>query len=304
MVFILSDDEVRSRLTATDAVRWMGEAIDAHHRGDLVAPPRTQAELGEGRVVFTAGHLRGAWFGYRSYATLPSPAGDQLVVVHDEGTGAVRAIAVGREIGPRRTGAIGAVAADALAPPTATVAAIIGAGAQALTQLWALSAIRNLNEVRIFSRDRVRRDAFVAEAETLTTVPCRSASSAQSAVDGADIVILATTSTSPVIETAWLAAGAYVSSLGPKQLGLAEFDADLVAQAAMIVTDSLAQVDAYGPPSVLATTPQRERLASLGAVRAGEVARPDSERITLFLSVGLAGTEVYLLDRLTASINH
>jgi ornithine cyclodeaminase len=99
--------------------------------------------------------------------------------VHDETTGAVRAIAVGNELGPRRTGAIGTVAADALASPTATVAAIIGTGTQAATQLWALSAVRNLSEVRIFSRNQARRDAFVKRAEVLTRAECHSASSAR-----------------------------------------------------------------------------------------------------------------------------
>src|ERR1039458_4774406 len=157
----------------------MGEAIDDHHRGNLVAPPRAHADIGGGRIMFTAGRLRGSWFGYRSYDTFPAEPGEQVVVLHDEAPGTVRAIAVGNELGPRRTGAIGAVAADALASPTATVAAIIGAGTQAATQLWALTAVRNLSEVRIFSRNQARRDAFVKRAKVLTRAECHSASSAR-----------------------------------------------------------------------------------------------------------------------------
>jgi ornithine cyclodeaminase len=298
---IFYDDEIRLRLSAKDAVRWMGEAIDDHHCGNLVAPPRAHAELGDGQIVFTAGQLRGSWFGYRSFNTFPAKPGEEIVVVQDEATGTVRAIAVGNELGPRRTGAIGAVAADALASPTATVAAIIGTGTQAAAQLWALSAVRNLGEVRIFSRSQARRDAFVERAKVLTSAECRSASSARTAVNGADIVILATSSPTPVIEADWLGSGAYVSTLGPKQQGRAEFGPDLPAIATMIVTDSLAQIDAYDPPNVLVGTSQRDRLVSLGAVRAGEVAQPEPDRISLFFSVGLASTEVYLLNRLMTS---
>jgi ornithine cyclodeaminase len=122
-------------------------------------------------------------------------------------------------------------------------------------------------------------------------------------VDGADIVILATSSPTPVIEADWLKSSAYVTTLGPKQQGRAEFGLDLPAIAAMIVTDSLAQIDDYDPPNVMVGTPQRDRLVSLGAVRAGEVARPEDDRISLFFSVGLAGTEVYLLNRLMTSAN-
>ena len=303
MTIIFSDANIRSQLNARDAVQWMGEAIDDHHRGKLVAPPRAHADLGSGRFMFTAGQLRGSWFGYRSYDTFEAEPGEQVVVVHDETTGNVQAIAVGNELGPRRTGAIGAVAADAMASPNATVAAIIGTGTQAATQLWALSAVRNLSEVRIYSRDQARRDAFVERAKVLTTSECHATSSARTAVNGADIVILATSSPTSVMEADWLESGAYVTTLGPKQQGRAEFGLDLPAVATMIVTDSLAQIDAYDPPNVLVGTDQRDRLVSLGAVRAGEVAQPEADRISLFFSVGLAGTEVYLLHRLATSAN-
>src|ERR1039458_296242 len=92
-------------------------------------------------------------------------------------------------------------------------------------------------------------------------------------VDGADIVILATSSPTPVIEADWLKSSAYVTTLGPKQQGRAEFGLDLPAIAAMIVTDSLAQIDDYDPPNVMVGTPQRDRLVSPGGVRAGEGAR-------------------------------
>ena len=147
MELVLRDRDVLTWLTAADAVRWAGEAVDAHHRGELAAPARIHADFGDGRV-FTTGHLRGSWFGYRSYDTFPADPGAQVVVVHDETSGQVRAVAIGNELGPRRTGAIGGVAADALAPAGAGIAAIIGSGTQAYTQLWALAAVRDLREVR------------------------------------------------------------------------------------------------------------------------------------------------------------
>lgn len=300
---IFDDDDIRSRLDARDAVRWMAEAIDAHHRGDLFAPPRAHADLGAGRIVFTTGRLRGSWFGYRSYDTFPAEPGSQVVVVQDEASGQVRAIAIGNELGPRRVGAIGAVAADALAPRNAGVAAIIGTGTQAQTQLWALPVVRQLSEVRVYSRDQARREAFAELARRLTSVPCHPAPTARDAVTGAQIVILATSSPVPVIDTGWLEPGSYVSTLGPKQQGRAEFGPDLAAAAAVVVTDSPAQLDAYDPPNVLVGTPQRERLVSLGALRAGQAGRPEPGEIRVFFSVGLAGTEAFLLDRLAASLS-
>jgi len=52
---VLRDRDLLTWLTAADAVRWAGEAVDAHHRGELVAPARVYADFGEGRLVFTTG---------------------------------------------------------------------------------------------------------------------------------------------------------------------------------------------------------------------------------------------------------
>jgi hypothetical protein len=270
---ILHDDDVLNQLSAADAARWMGEAVDAHHRGELVAPPRVHADFGDGRVVFTAGRLRGSWFGYRSYDTLPADPGAQVVVVHDEATGRVRAVA-------------------------------IGTGTQAYAQVWALAAVRDLREVRVYSRDPTHRASFVERIAPLVAGTCRPAADARAACKGAQIVVLATSSPTPVVDAAWIAPGAYVTTLGPKQQGRAEFGLDLPETASVLVTDSLDQIGAYDPPNVLVGTRHEHGLVSLGAVRAGEVAKPTSEGISLFFSVGVAGTEAFLLDRLTASIEN
>lgn len=299
---ILHDEDVLDRLTAADAVRWMGDALDAHYRGELVAPARAHAELGDGRLVFTVGRLRGSWFGYRSYATLPSEPGAQVVVVHDEASGRVRAIAIGNELGARRVGAIGAVAVDALAADGADVVGVIGSGTQAYTQIWALAAVRQVREVRVYSRDPRRRALFASRVQPLVTGVCRPVGDARAAVEGAQIVILATSSTTPVIDAGWIGPGTYVATLGPKHQGRAEFGLDLPEAASLLVTDSMEQIGALEPPNVLVGTRHERRLVSLGAVRAGHAPALSPEGISLFFSVGLAGTEAFLLHRLAPSV--
>lgn len=221
--------------------------------------------------------------------------------MHDEASGRVRAVAIGNELGPRRVGAIGAVAADRLAAPDAGVLAVIGTGTQAYAQVWALAAVRDLREVRVYSRDPARRATFAGRIAPLVAGACRSATDARAACEGAHIVILATSSPTPVVDATWIAPGAYVTTLGPKQQGRAEFGADLPEAASLLVTDSLDQIRAYDPPNVLVGTPHEHQLVSLGAVR-GEAPPVASQGISLFFSVGLAGTEAFLLDRLAASI--
>lgn len=91
----------------------------------------------------------------------------QVVVVQEERSGAVRAIALGSELGRRRVGAIGAVAADALAACDAHVVAVVGTGAQAYAQIWALAAVRDVREVRVVGRDPDRCALFVERVRPL-----------------------------------------------------------------------------------------------------------------------------------------
>jgi ornithine cyclodeaminase/alanine dehydrogenase-like protein (mu-crystallin family) len=298
---ILTDDDIQRLLQARTAVSWMREALLDADAGRLASPARIHAEFGPGRLVFTAGALDGEWYGYRSYDTFPTVPGEQLVVVHDWQSGRLRGLAVGNELGPHRVGAIGGVAADELARPGAQILGLVGTGVQAWNQLWAISAVRNLAEVRVFSRDAGRRAEFADRARTELDLPCRAVDSARVAVEGADLVVLATSSGSPVIDSAWVGDGAYLTTLGPKQVGHAEFGVDLVARATLAVTDSIAQISAYDPPNILVGTPAEDRLVSLGAVVSGSAAgRTKDDDVVVFCSVGLAGTEAYLLAKLLA----
>ena len=114
---LLDDGQISARLGSRAAVAAMRQAIADSERGILAAPARVTSDLGEGRLVFTTGARAGEWFGYRSYDTFGAEPGAQVVVVHDWHTGLARAIAVGHELGRRRTGAIGGVAVDVLARP-------------------------------------------------------------------------------------------------------------------------------------------------------------------------------------------
>ena len=300
---VLTDDDVRTRLTPRRAIDWMREALAAASDGRLVAPARVSTVLGAGRLVFTTGALTGHWYGYRSYDTFGGePVGqrdaDQVVVVHEWSTGLLRGCLVGWELSPRRVAAIGAVAVDLLAPAGATSLGVVGTGRQAWTQVWAIAAVRPLTEVVVHSRDADRREAFAVRVRDELGLACRAVGSARDAVEGRDLVVLATSSPTPVVEPAWLAPGAWVSTLGPKLEGRAEFGPELADWADVLVTDSVQQVEAYDPPFVLAGTPAAGRLPGLGDLVTGRTPAPGAGSSVLFCSVGLAGTEAYLAARL------
>ena len=165
---IIGDEEVR-RTAASDVVECMREALAMHGRRELVAPPRTRSALGSLDYVYTAGALPDGTSGFRAYRA-GQPAGDQLVAVWN-GAGRLEGLVVGDELGIRRTGALGAVAADVLARPEAESVAIIGSGPHAWAQLWALTAIRRLRRISVHSRATAHAEAFAARAHVTTLGP-------------------------------------------------------------------------------------------------------------------------------------
>lgn len=289
MVTVLDDAAVAARLDPVTAVTAMKEALVAAYRGDLLAPPRVHADV----LTFTCGRLAGAWYGYRCYDT--HVGGEQLVVVHTEPAGRLEGIAVGSALGAYRTGALGGAAVDVLARPEASTVGVVGTGRQAWTQLWAVAAVRTITDVAVYSRAPAGRAAFAARASEELGLTAHPVESARAALTHRDIVVLATSSSAPVLEATWLSPGTAVTTVGPKQTDRSEFGPDLPGRAALIVTDSPAQLGAYDPPALLSQAP----VVHLGAVLAGEhTGRTSTEDVTLYASVGLAGTEPYLLARL------
>jgi alanine dehydrogenase len=261
----------------------------------LAAPPRLRADFGENALVFTAGGYADGPVGFRVYGLWPDGS-DQAVLVW-EGNGTLAGCVVGRELGARRTGALGGAAVDALARANATTVGIVGSGAQAWTQLWAISAVRRLTEVRVFSPTPENRQAFARRTEAELELKARSCDTAEEAVADADLVVLATRSQRPVIEAGWIHPGTHVNTVGPKQASAHETPGELAEAADAVVRDSPEQAAAYGEPFFT-----RRELTHLGAVIAGvEAGRTGENDITLYCSTGLSGSEVLLARVLLAA---
>lgn len=293
---LLADDDVRALLTPELAVGTMLAALADHGRDALAAPPRMSADLGGSQLTLTAGATP-THYGYRSYDTRGLPRAEQVVVAHSAATGEVETIAVGNLIGPRRTGALGGAAASLLAGPGPHAVAVIGSGVQARNQLWALGGVLDIAEVRIHSPRPARRERLAAHARDSLGLPARAVASTGEAVRDATVVVLATSAESPVLAAGDLAPDVLVHTLGVAAGGRAEIPSELLADA-FVTADSpaqhLSEIDPLLPPE------GARAIVPLGAVAAGRVTPPAGGR-RIYLSRGLAGTEVALLAAISAA---
>ncbi len=296
---VLTDEHVHKYLTPTESIAVMEQVFLARANGRYAGTPRWDLPFENGAMRFTVGGANGM-VGFRVYLRGRLTYDDQLNAVWEQDTGRLKGLVIGEALGVLRTGAIGGVAVKHLAPPNAEVLALIGTGRQAYSQLRAITSLFPLKEIRVFSRAPAHREAFCADVhELMPHLKIFPVENAESAVRGADIVVGATTSREPVIRGAWIKEGAHITTLGPKGTTAREIDEEVVRRAGFIVTDSPEQERSSETGSVLDGTTLP--LHDLADVISGKIHRP-AGKISLFLSVGLAGTEVALASRLIDKI--
>ena len=301
MYRILTDEDINRTLEIESVVNVIEQTLRARAEGALIAPPRFSVEADAGALVFTAGTETkySHSIGFRVYDTFSDRSIDhqQLVVVFDSQTGNFRGLVVGKLIGALRTAAINAVAIKYMARPDAKKLGILGSGFQAGFHTQAATVVRHFQGAKIYSPTTSHREAFAAEMSRKTGIPIEATGSVEAVVRFADVLICATTSTSPIFDASWVAPGTHVNTIGPKFKGMSEVPYELAQKSQAIATDSLQQVDSYSKPFFLLETPERERMLDLSEIVAGkQKGRLSSDDVTLFCSVGLAGTEVVVAD--------
>ncbi|GLQ17370.1 ornithine cyclodeaminase family protein [Maritalea porphyrae] len=289
---ILQEEDLNAIPTSVflDAVRAQ---VEADARGEAIAPPRHAVNFDPGALVFTCGGNKEV-AGFRVYDTFPKAKNaqeDQLVVAYDRQAAKLKGIAVGERLGAIRTGCLGGVAIDKLVPENRIEKlALVGTGLQAQTQLEAILSLRTINKISVYSRSLDRRGDFAAKMAKKFGVNITPSTSAERAVHDADLVVLATNSAKPVIETGWLKQGAHVSTLGPKFVGRHELPLDIVDRCRLLVSDSPQQIKGQGEKHMFHDVDLN--IQHLGASQYAY----SSGDLTLFLSAGLAGTEVTALS--------
>ena len=133
-----------------------------------------------------------------------------LVLLFSTENGSLLAILPDGIIQRLRVGASSALAARAMAREDACVVGVIGAGAQAAAQLLGLALVRQVASVRVFSPTAQRRQSFAQRLGSELGIPVEAKENPSAVVDGADIVLAATNSATPVIDAGWLQGGMHI----------------------------------------------------------------------------------------------
>jgi alanine dehydrogenase len=300
----LTESDVRASLTPAELIGAMECALAALSAGEVAQPVRTAIEIGDRSffAVMPAFDQQRAILGAKLVSVAPAnqklgiPTHLAAISLFDATTGELLAVADGRYITEVRTAAVSAVSVRQLARADAGVLAILGSGVQARSHLEVLPLVRAFGEIRVWSPTAAHRERFVMEAGGAV----RAAGSAEEAVRGADVIVVATNSVTPAIDDRWVADGAHVISIGACRVSQREIDPALMARAALFV-DSRAAALAESGDVVQSIAegrfgPEHIR-GELGDVIAGRAAGRTSDReVTMFKSLGQAIEDLVAAD--------
>jgi ornithine cyclodeaminase/alanine dehydrogenase-like protein (mu-crystallin family) len=238
MTLLLTNDDVEALLPMADCVAALETAYIELAAGRAVSPSRTDAlvpgaqaeqvytlrtmsavapHLGVGAVRITSTIL--SWpeqRGARRRVKIPATKDERyvgLVLLFSTETGETLAILPDGVMQLLRVAATSGIAMKHLARADAETLGLIGCGHQAETQLLAAAAVRGLRRVQCFSPTRERRAAFAAKMRERTGCDVVAVDYAEDAAKGADVIMCATNTLTPVFEAAWLGPGLHFSAI-------------------------------------------------------------------------------------------
>ena len=283
------------------------QALRLHAKGEAIAPKKSSILWSDdldsderlGRVMAMPAYVGGDLdvIGMKWIPSVPDnaarglPRGIGVVLLSDRETGLPIAVLDGTVVSAMRTGAVGGIAARALANPGSSVATLLGAGVQARTQLMALERTLPLEEVRVHDVVAGRAAEF-CERERREGFRLTPVDDPAEACAGSAVVVAATMADEPFVPADWLDPGSVfisISSLDPT--------VELIAACDVWVTDVWEhETGHHSRPfarALAAGIVTREQVVQLGDLLVGNVPGRTAEDQRVFVSpVGLGIEDV------------
>jgi ornithine cyclodeaminase/alanine dehydrogenase-like protein (mu-crystallin family) len=307
-VLALTARDVQDLVPMKTAVELMKVVFQELSAGNVTSPLRTPVPVPEadGVSLFMPAYVPSIeGLGMKVVSVFPGnqalgkPTINAIVAVLNAKTGEPEALMDGTFLTALRTGAGAGAATDLLARNDSSVVTCIGAGAQGLTQAWAVSAARNVDKVYVFDINDAMRESFsdrlegydaelAAKVETVTDL--------KAALAESDVVCTATTSKTPVYDHADLRPGTHVNAIGAFQPTMQEIPVETLLNSYVVVDSVEAAIEEAGDLQIPLNKGEISRdniHAEIGNIAAGRAqGRTDDNQITFFKSVGNAVQDI------------
>ncbi|HLX77400.1 MAG TPA: hypothetical protein VKR27_00820, partial [Acidimicrobiales bacterium] len=193
-----------------------------------------------------------------------------------------------------RTGAASGVATDLLASPDSKILCMIGSGAQAPDQIDAVCSVRDIQEIRIFSRNLETAEVLARSvANSRPNVKVEVADSVRAALADADVVCCATTSVRPLVFLDDLKSNVHINAIGAHTHSMCELDTQVLVKSRILLVDSIEAAMREAGDIVRALEAgliSQDHVSELGQFLINPGDTPSSG-LTVFKSVGIAAQD-------------
>jgi ornithine cyclodeaminase/alanine dehydrogenase-like protein (mu-crystallin family) len=290
---ILTSDDVKTALPMPKAIEIMKRAFGQLSAGKATVPLRSKISSDKGDTLLMPAYLHGSQgLGikivsiYKDNPSKDIPTVTAIVIVLDPQTGQPRALIEGDSLTAIRTGATGGLASDLLARRDAKTVALFGAGVQARAQLQGVIAVRSITRINLLDLSLSTSQKLADEIATWEEAPAVNlVSNSKEAIQDADIIITATTSSKPVFDGHGLKAGTHITGVGSYTPQMREVDETTVQRARIVVDSREACLAEAGDLIISKATVDAELGEIINGIKPG---RHSDEEITFFKTVGVA----------------
>jgi alanine dehydrogenase len=301
MTVMLDAKALEGALGMRDAIDLLEETSRHEAAGRTFISPRLNAAFDGGwmRVMFAADYQAG-YCATKAYHMIEGAGVRYVVSLYRLQDGELLAVMDGRLITDLRTGAASGVVARRVLVTDPVTIGLVGAGHQSRMQLESLAAVHRVHLAAVFSPTAGHREAYAREMAAKLNIPVTVADSAEAAVRGRSIVVVATSSRSsePVVRGEWLAGCRLLRGVGSTRPQSVELDAECFRDARLVVVDSPRAIEEAGDLQQAQKNGALSagKQATLAQLVAGEAAVP-REGMVLFKSVGTALQDLALAAR-------
>ena len=304
-MLLLNRNDVMKVLDMAQCMEVVEKAFAELATGTVVMPLRINFATGEGFALYMPAYIKemGALACKVVTSYVNNPAKHNLptimgkVLLQDPETGGVICIMDGGYLTAVRTGAVSGVATRYLArEDRGQKVGIFGAGAQARTQLWAMTIARDIASACVYDVNDEAVGRFIAEMAPRLQLDIVKASSPDQVMQEADIICTATSSSTPIFDGTKVREGTHVNGVGSHVPKNRELDTAIIKRSKIIADSYDACLNEAGDimiPIQEGAIDKSHLSAELGEVITGKKpGRANTREITLFKSNGLAIQDV------------
>lgn len=321
-MIILNQKDIDKALSMNQCIDGVIEAYSLSCMDKVNSPVRTGlvSKINKGTALFMPGLIEEkGMLGIKIVSVFPENIKLEKKVINgtiillDEKTGETKAILDGGYVTQLRTGGATGASIRLLANKEVKIGVLFGTGGQAPKQLEAMLCERQFEEIRIVGRNFEKTKAFASQMNTAIetmniatshkNVKLKAFKDGDRAVEDADVIVLATTSTEGLFDGKFLKQGVHICGVGSYTKDMKEMDQTTVLRADKIFIDQ--------KEAILEEAGEFIQLIDKGIIskdfytgELGEIplslkkGRENREEITIFKSVGIAAQDLVSADKI------